>query len=605
MEVLAVRRPGLITVVTALLGVALTIALLVGEDHWKRPVTEPNADASYYYVYLPSLVLDGDLDFTNQYAVTKNYYRWGKTPIGRPANPFGIGPAILQLPMFVLGHGIAAITGDRSDGFSSIESTLVLWTGIPCLLGAILLAYRLAKRRFGAVPAYLGALIAALAGPALYYTIRQPGYAHPYAMLAATWLIERWDASYDEPRTLRTWIVLGALGGAAALARPQVGVWALLLPLAAIDDLRKRDVPRLAMVKRWAAGFAACMIVFAPQLIAWKSVYGSWYVVPQGEGFMRWDDPAWSETLFSSRNGLFPWSPLYAPLLLGVVALARDGIRLPLALLLGLFAQAEINGAAWDWWAGGSYGGRRFDSTYVIFAVGAAALIAPALRAIAAGTARIATARSRIIGVLAGLGATVAILVTIANIELTAETSVISARINGGAIPSKVWEQRIGGTRGWLAGSLAAASTFPVRAHFAWKHGTDLDAYDRLVGVHALGELFPPLVGERDKRSDRVPVVSSPPITEGLVGVGGSNRAKLTDGHARVRFGLNRTDVITVAIPVDSTGRVTARWNGRVAEQTGKGVLKLDGTALRGVNTIELDGPPGTVIAPIELAVKR
>jgi len=431
-----------IAALTGLLGIVLTICLLVGEDSWKRPVTEPSADASYYYVYLPSM-LDGDLDFTNEYHVTKNFYRWGKTPIGRPANPFGIGPAIFQLPAFAIGHGVAKLTGDRDDGFSSAETTLVLWTAIPCTLGALLLAYRLARRRFGATPAFLGALLAAAAGPVLYYTIRQPGYAHPYATLFATWLIERWDASYgDRPRTLRVWIVLGALAGAATLARPQLVVWALVLPIAVVDDLRKRgDVPWQRLLARWAAGAAACVIVFAPQLIAWKSVYGSWYVVPQGDGFMRWDDPAWSETLFSSRNGLFPWSPLYAPMALGVIVLARASVRLPLTLLLGLLAQAEINGAAWDWWAGGSYGGRRFDSTYVVFAIGGAALLAIAGRALARGTARVAKLRCRIAAVFAGLAVSAAILVAIANLELVAQTSVISARINGGSIPATTWER--------------------------------------------------------------------------------------------------------------------------------------------------------------------
>jgi len=594
-----------VAALTALLGLVATLAFLLGEDHWKRSVTEPNADASYYYVYLPSLVLDGDLDFQDQYEVTKNYYRWGKTPIDRPANPFGIGPAVFQLPVFAIGHALAAITGARGDGFSRIETTLVLWTGIPCMLGAILLAYRLARRRFGAVPAYLGALLAALAGPVLYYAIRQPGYAHPFATLFATWLIERWDASYegDRPRSLRTWLVLGALAGAAALARPQVGVWAAVLPLAVIDDVRKRGTGELgALVVRWTAAAATCAIVFAPQLLAWKAVYGAWYVVPQGDGFLRWDAPAWSETLWSSRNGLFPWSPLYAPMLLGVLVLARDGLRLPLVLLLGLFAQAEINGAAWDWWAGGSYGGRRFDSTYVLFAVGAAALIGPALRAIARGTARVARLRDRIAGALAGIAATVAILVAIANVELTAGTSVINARITGGAIPSQVWRQRIGGVRGWLAGELAGAATFPVRLGFAWRHGVDLDAYDRLVGVHHLGELYPPLVGERDKRTDRVSVIAPAPFTEGLA-LAVSPRAKLIGDRAIVRFGVNRTDPIRIRITVDTAGRTVARWHGEVAERTGPGVLELVGIAPRGVNELALEGPPGTVIAPIELAV--
>src|SRR5213078_344430 len=201
---------------TAVLAVAATVAFAAGKDDWGRSLREPTADAAYYYAYLPSLVLDGDLDFTNQYRVTQNWYRLGPTPIGRPGNVFGIGPAVFALPVFVVGHGLALATGARSDGFSGWETTLVLWTSIAMS-------------------------VAAVSGPLLYYAIRQPGYAHPCAALFATLLIERWDASYDAaPRSLRTWLVLGAAAGAAALARPQLAVWALLLPAAALDDVRRR-----------------------------------------------------------------------------------------------------------------------------------------------------------------------------------------------------------------------------------------------------------------------------------------------------------------------------------------------------------------------------
>jgi hypothetical protein len=324
------RERRAIWLVTAVLGVAATVAFAVGADGWGRSLREPSADAAYYYVYLPSLVLDGDLDFTDEYAVTKNWYRLGPAPTGRPSNVFGIGPAVFQLPAFVAGHGLAVAAGARGDGFSRWETALVLWTGIPCALGAMLLAYRLARRRIGGpVPAYLGALLAAAGGPLLYYAIRQPGYAHPYAALLAALLVERWDASYGAgdgagPRSLRTWIVLGAAAGAAALARPQLALWALLLPAAAIDDLRRRGgVPLGRLAARWAAAGVAAVIVFSPQLLAWKALYGAWYVVPQGAGFLRWDAPAWSETLFSSRNGLLPWAPLYAPMALGLLVLAR------------------------------------------------------------------------------------------------------------------------------------------------------------------------------------------------------------------------------------------------------------------------------------------
>src|SRR5262245_16058056 len=98
--------------------VAASFAFALGEDEWKRPLHDPSADAAYYYAYLPSLVLDRDLDFTNQYQVTQNWYRFGPTPIGRPGNVFGIGPAIFELPAFLVGHGLARLAGARPDGFS-------------------------------------------------------------------------------------------------------------------------------------------------------------------------------------------------------------------------------------------------------------------------------------------------------------------------------------------------------------------------------------------------------------------------------------------------------------------------------------------------------
>ena len=45
------------------------------------------ADAWYYHAYLPSLVLDGDLDFANEYRITKHWYR-----CRAPVRPLGGDP---------------------------------------------------------------------------------------------------------------------------------------------------------------------------------------------------------------------------------------------------------------------------------------------------------------------------------------------------------------------------------------------------------------------------------------------------------------------------------------------------------------------------------
>ena len=41
--------------------------------------------------------------------------------------------------------------------------------------------------------------------------------------------------------------------------------------------------------------------------------------MPQGEGFMKWSDPALLLMLFSDNHGLFTWTPIVAVALVGLV----------------------------------------------------------------------------------------------------------------------------------------------------------------------------------------------------------------------------------------------------------------------------------------------
>jgi hypothetical protein len=575
-------------VLAALLAIGTAVWALGREDH-KQPTADLHADADYYYVYLPSL-LHGDLDFADEYRETHNWYHLGATPTGRPGNVFGIGPAILDAPLFLIGHAIARASGARGDGFSSWEVRLFTWSSLAWSLGAVWVAYLLVRRRLGGgARALAGPVIAALAGPVVYYAVRQPGYAHPMATFFAAALVERWDASYDAPRTVRTWIVLGALLGAAALARPQLALWGVLLARAAIDDLR--NAPRggrARLVRGWLAGAAAAFVVFAPQLLAWRVLYGHFYVVPQGPGFMRWDDPCWSDTLFSSRNGLFPWSPALLVFAIALGASLRSHARLAGGLLGGFLLQAIANGAVWDWWAGGSFGGRRFDSAYIAFAFGAAALIAWIARAIPSAIARAAGARVRAIGAVAALAALVTLALVAANLALCGEYTVTSARITGGEPASGVIRAKVGGVHGRIAAWASSLSNLPSRAWFAWRHDTNLAAYDRLVGAHVLGDTYPGLNSYADQRTGSIP----PPALD-------------ADGHAHAIVMLNRIGRVELAIPIDGEGQVTIEWNGReLAEQSiaPGAIVRIRTIDLRrGANDLVIDAPPGAKLGAISL----
>lgn len=588
-----------------------TLAFAFGRDSWKRTVTEPGADALYYYAYLPSIVLDRDLDFTNEYRITKNWYHLGAAPTGRPSNVFGIGPAIFEVPAFLVGHGLAVITGSRRDGFSRWETVLCMWTSIAFTFAALVLSVRLCRRRLGpGIHAYLGPLLALVSGPVLYYAIRQPGYGHPSATLFATWLIERWDASFDgaRPRSLKTWIVLGAVAGAAMLARPQLMVWVSILAIAAIDDIRMRRNVRVArLASRWLAAAAIATIVVLPQLVAWKVLYGAWFAVPQGPGFMRWDQPAWSEVLFSSRNGLFPWAPLYAPMLIAMLCLARRMPRLIGALLVGFVAQAVVNGAAWDWWGGGSFGGRRFDSTFILFALGASAGLQFAFERIGIdGRQSLSPWRRRVARVLVTAALSITALVAIATVRLAMRTSVVTARIHGGEPASASW-LAIGGLEGRLTAWLSNACTLPASAWFALRYDVRLKDYARVVGVHYLGETYPGLNSYPDKLHDVIEVGKPDPRISGLVPTT-PGHARLAGGAARILVGLNRRGGVRFRLSIQASDAVEIelRWNGdplrRAQVQRGGVVLEVETDDLnRGINTLEIRSSGAVVLGPIEL----
>ena len=538
--------------VLAALLVLGTVVMALSRDGNHAPVADLHADADYYYIYLPSL-MHGDLDFSDEYRETKNWYHLKQ-------NVFGIGPAVFDAPLYLVMHGAALATGSRGDGFSKWEVWTYTWTSLLWSLGAVVVAGRLCRRRGlgfrSGLSGMVGPLVAACAGPVIYYACRQPGYAHPVATFFATLLVERWDASYDAPRTWKTWLVLGACLGAAMLARPQLALWGWLLAGAAVDDLRRS--PRT--IVNLAVGLAATIAVFAPQLIAWRVMYGAWWVVPQGPGFMRWDQPCWSEALFSSRNGLFPWSPAYAVLLVALVCAGRKLPRLVVALVGGLALQAVANGAAWDWWAGGAFGGRRFDSCFVVFAVGAAFLIEWALH------------KKWRWPLLVYVGCLV-----VANLWLAGRYTVTNARIYGADPASRVIPLKVPPPFGTLAGWTSALSNLPARAAFAWKHDVPLSAYDKLVGAHVLGETYPGLNAYDDKRTDTIP--------GGALG---------SDGTLRRFVGLNRRGGVDITLPPG----ITATWNG--AAFTGH-----TEDLVRGVNELVLHGPPGTPVPGLVITASQ
>ncbi len=401
-----------------------------------------HGDGVYYYAYARSLVHDRDVDFENDYALLGNPHARPRTKTGLPENRFTIGPALLWTPSFLLAEGVVRVgaaagydTGPR-DGSGPLQQRVTLYASLLLGFAAIVLSALLARRLVSARAAGLAALGILLASPLPWYMIYQPSWPHAASAFAVAAFVYAWHRGY-RTRGTGGWVALGLLAGLMALVRPQSVVFTLLpayeltagVVAAAAGGRAVRGACRDALLRGLIFGliFAlAAALAFSPQMLAWWALFGAPLTIPQGADFMRWGASRWGATLFSSRNGLFAWTPIVYVAVLGLLAAAlgraprrrgpvressthiqsrrarangsgealeittttttvtraasarpstrpRVSRRALAGLLLAVFAlQCYINGSVDDWWGGWAYGGRRFLDGVVLFVLGLA-----------------------------------------------------------------------------------------------------------------------------------------------------------------------------------------------------------------------------------------
>ncbi|HET9318074.1 MAG TPA: hypothetical protein VFQ51_20945, partial [Vicinamibacteria bacterium] len=254
-------------------------------------------------------------------------------------------------------------TGDGPFQRNAVAVAGLLWGW----LGLVVL-YRCASARWGRAPALLAALGTAFGTFLYWYLALAPTMAHAPAFATAAFVMAWWLREDRDgwPRAL----VAGALVGLAALVRWSSVLLVVLLTWDAVRFVRarrSRDLARDAAL--WAAGF---LVAFAPQLVVWRALYGSFVTIPQGAGFVA-GRPAWAGVLFSPHHGLFAWSPLLYAGLLGLAFWARREPGRVLAAVAFLLALTRLNAGVADWSAGAAFGARRCDVALPFLGLGLAA----------------------------------------------------------------------------------------------------------------------------------------------------------------------------------------------------------------------------------------
>lgn len=343
-------------------------------------------DGNGYYAWLVSPVIDGDLDFTNQFRHADPLFQTlifsedGKvrpeaiTATGKVGNQWSVGPALMWAPWFLVAHAgvqTARVFGSEipADGYSWPYVWLVSMGTALYGLAALWWSAQIASQLGYGRRAGLAALGIGLASSFPVYQVFLPFHVHALAACTVAGYAAFWMRRQSMERTL-DWFCWGALAGMmvqvyhlnAVLVIPAVWQWGRLLP---------RRGPRVAAVSGVAFAVAA-VLVGIPQLVGKAIVYGRPWMTGYQDQFI-WSEPRLWQTAFSTNHGWMLWTPVVLLAVAGWVRVWRDHAAVR-AWLLAVPVFYFVVASYQNWHGQSSFGNRFFLSLTVWLVVGVAAL---------------------------------------------------------------------------------------------------------------------------------------------------------------------------------------------------------------------------------------
>lgn len=349
-------------------------------------------DDSYYFFWLRSVMVDGDVSFANDllYCDTMPATKRAKildnperTKTGLLPNKYPIGWALLGVPWYCAAELMASAANLLGfdiprDGWHPLYQTWLVIGQLVYAAAGLYLAFRIVSFYLPAGIALCGVALTWIASSLFYYQVDQVSMAHNVMFFAATGAYFFSLKLRAAPGLYRYWALTGLFCALVILSRYQGGVL-LLFPGVVCLQAFFQDFRRFGHL---CAAIAAGAMPLSLQLLAWHAVYGSFFVYSySGEGF-SWFAPEFSKVLFSPFHGLFNWHPVMLVGFLGFAAWAwRNRWRTDAGCFAGSLAFVTYVNAAWYcWWFGASFGSRAFETCTLYAMIGVSFLLSLAAR---------------------------------------------------------------------------------------------------------------------------------------------------------------------------------------------------------------------------------
>jgi hypothetical protein len=360
-------------------------------------------DGVGYYAYARALLIEHNLDFTEDYRHANESFRGPRLdennqpksdfrmPTGHLDNHFTVGPAILWSPFLIVTHVgvlLARALGSSvaADGFSTpYRIVMALATAFYGFLG-LLLAFHLARQYVEERWALLATLAIWWASSLPVYMYFNPSWSHAHSSFAVALFLWYWHETRSS-RSLSQWLLLALITGL------MLNVYypnAMILAVLVVEALRQyyvalqsdaspapNSTPRIPELLLRHFLFASVLLIsLLPTFIARYTIYGGAFksgYVPLRDWL--WSSPVFFSVLFSSNHGLLAWTPILIFSIVGLFIFWRRERRVGTPFLVAFFAFYFFISCYPDWAGISSYGNRFFVSLTPLFVLGFAVFL--------------------------------------------------------------------------------------------------------------------------------------------------------------------------------------------------------------------------------------
>lgn len=338
-------------------------------------------DALGYYMYLPSAFIYDDATQLKWFpGIDKKYQVSGgwvyQANVYKKTNKYVFkylgGVAIMEMPLFLIGHAIAKACHYEADGFSPpYQYSIALGVLLYCLLSIFLLRKILLKFFSDTTTAFTLLLVILATNIIQYVAIdnaQSHGLIFPLYVLILYFTI-KW---HEKPKIIWACFI-GYIIGLATTCRPTEAIM-LFIPLFWNTHNKEAAYEKWNLVKQhkkhiaYALFFAFLGVL--PQLIYWQMATG-FFVYDVGS---KWTflNPFF-RVLFGWEKGWFIYTPVTIFFIIGLFYMKRYPFEK--SVLWFCLLNIYIIISWFDWRYGGSYSTRALSQSYPVFALPLAAFI--------------------------------------------------------------------------------------------------------------------------------------------------------------------------------------------------------------------------------------